>query len=329
MGPTGWAMGLGPCPRAGRARPGALRGEGYLASSGSGSQSRTVAPRVLSVTICAPPPCASAMALTIARPSPVPPRVRAASPRAKRSKARSARSGSKPGPWSATSSATPPSSLLRLARSTTSPRPWRSALSTRLPRAWRRRRSSASTRSPSPPSTVSSRPCSRARSANRARTPSSSGLTSIASRRIESCPSAALAVERAAQPVEHLVERLPQPAHLVLGGGQRQPLAVAGERDRAGAAPHRLDGAQPGRGEQVAEQRGEQDGDRAAHRERRDEAREGLVAVVERLPDDHDRFGEVRLGSARHVAPGRRRGKIGGGRPPPDRAPPPPGRRLQ
>ena len=68
------------------------------------------------------PPCASAIARTIARPRPVPPRVRAASPRAKRSNARSARSGSNPGPWSATSSSTPPSIAPRRARSTISPR---------------------------------------------------------------------------------------------------------------------------------------------------------------------------------------------------------------
>src|SRR5918996_1584286 len=157
-------------PRAGETGAAASRREDGPRARGPqppGSQSRTVALRPPSA-ISARPPWASAMALTIARPSPVPPRVRAASPRAKRSKARSARSESKPGPWSATSSSTPPFSSLRRARSTISPAPWRSALSTRLPSAWRRRRSSASTRSPSPPSTVSSRPCSRARSANRA-----------------------------------------------------------------------------------------------------------------------------------------------------------------
>ena len=47
-------------------------------------------------TISALPPCASAIARTIARPRPAPPRVRASSPRAKRSNARSAMAAGKP-----------------------------------------------------------------------------------------------------------------------------------------------------------------------------------------------------------------------------------------
>ena len=48
------------------------------------------------------PPCASAIARTIASPSPAPPRVRASSPRAKRSNARPASAGGSPAPSSAT-----------------------------------------------------------------------------------------------------------------------------------------------------------------------------------------------------------------------------------
>ena len=95
-------------------------------------------------TISARPPCASAIARTIARPSPAPlARSATRSPRVKRSNARSARSAPNPAPWSLTSISTPPSAAARA--SAMSPAPWRSALSTRLPSAWRSRSGSAST----------------------------------------------------------------------------------------------------------------------------------------------------------------------------------------
>ena len=56
---------------------------------------------------------------------------------------------------------------------------------------------------------------------------------------------AALALERAPQAVEHLVERLAEPADLVVGGGQRQPVVRVGERNLLGSPAHRLDRAQP------------------------------------------------------------------------------------
>ena len=71
------------------------------------------------------------MARTMARPRPVPPRVPARSPRAKRSKARRPPGGG-PAPHRSPAAPRPPPPL-RLLR-TTSPSPWRRALSTRLPR---------------------------------------------------------------------------------------------------------------------------------------------------------------------------------------------------
>ena len=53
---------------------------------------------------------------------------------------------------------------------------------------------------------------------------------------------AALALEGAAEAIEHLVQRLAEPADLVAGGGQREPLVRAAQRDllaRAGASPRR------------------------------------------------------------------------------------------
>ena len=86
----------------------------------AGSEILTVAPGP-SGTMLALPPWASAIARTMARPSPVPPRVRAESPRVKRSKARSPSCGGKPRPESATSSSAAPSTARE--RSTTSPSP--------------------------------------------------------------------------------------------------------------------------------------------------------------------------------------------------------------
>ena len=66
---------------------------------------------------------------------------------------------------------------------------------------------------------------------------------------------APLALVGAPQPVEHRVERLAEPADLVVRGRQRQRLGVAVERDAAARRAHRLDRAQPGRRQRVAEQR--------------------------------------------------------------------------
>ena len=93
---------------------------------------------------------------------------------------------------------------------------------------------------------------------------------------------AALALQRTPQAGEQVVERLAEPADLVVRGGQRQLLVAGG-----GAPPHRLDRPQGGAGQRVAEQRGENDGERAAEREGRNQAGQDLVTVFERLAD-HD-----------------------------------------
>ena len=53
----------------------------------------------------------------------------------------------------------------------------------------------------------------------------------------------ALAVEGPPQAIEHVVERLAEPADLVVSGGQRQPLAVVRQRDLGRPPAHRLHGA--------------------------------------------------------------------------------------
>ena len=97
-----------------------------------------------------------------------------------------------------------------------------------------------------------------------------------------------LAVERATQPAEHLVERLAEPADLVVGLGKGQGFVGAGQGHLLRAAPHRLDGPQRRGGQHVAQQRSEQDRHGPADRERRDEVGERLVAVLERLADHGD-----------------------------------------
>ena len=99
---------------------------------------------------------------------------------------------------------------------------------------------------------------------------------------------AAFAIERAAEAVEHLVQRLAEPADLVAGRRQRQPLVGAAQRDVARAPAHRLDGPEPGRGERIAEHGREEDGDGTTQREGANEVGQRVVAVLQRLADDHD-----------------------------------------
>ena len=54
-----------------------------------------------------------------------------------------------------------------------------------------------------------------------------------------------LAVERPPQAIEHVVERLAEPADLVVGGGQRQALVLVRQRHLGRPAAHRLDGREP------------------------------------------------------------------------------------
>ena len=68
----------------------------------------------------------------------------------------------------------------------------------------------------------------------------------------------ALVLQRVAEPVEHLVQRLPEPRDLVAGGGDRQALVRRGGRDLRGPRAHRLDRAQRRGGDPVAGDRGEE-----------------------------------------------------------------------
>ena len=100
---------------------------------------------------------------------------------------------------------------------------------------------------------------------------------------------APLALERASQALDHVVERLAQAADLVARRGQRQELVAAVERDALRPAAHRLHGPQGCRSQAVADQRGEGDGERPADGEGRHDSGQRLVAIVERLADDeHD-----------------------------------------
>ena len=125
---------------------------------------------------------------------------------------------------------------------------------------------------------------------------------------------APLALERAAQPVEHVVERLAQPPDLVAGGREREPLVARRERHLGGAGAHRVDGTERRAGQHVAEQRSDEDGQRAADRERGDQAAEDVVAVVGRqhllaeLVPDLDVHEHAGAGRARAASRPRRPG---------------------
>ena len=81
---------------------------------------------------------------------------------------------------------------------------------------------------------------------------------------------------------QHLIERLPQPAQLVVGRRQRQPLAGLGGRDRLRLAPHRLHRPQRRAGEEVAADRREDQRERADHEQLGEQAVERVVAILER-----------------------------------------------
>jgi len=108
---------------------------------------------------------------------------------------------------------------------------------------------------------------------------------------------AALALERATEALEHVVERRSEPEYLVARRRQRQLVPGVGEREPLGATAHRLDRREPRGREPIADERGEQDRDRAARRERQHEPGERVVAVLERLSDDHDASPAARRGT--------------------------------
>jgi hypothetical protein len=121
---------------------------------------------------------------------------------------------------------------------------------------------------------------------------------------------AALPLEGRLEPGEHLVERLAEPVQLVPRPREGQPLPGPVGGDLGGAAAHRLDRAQAGSREHVAETRGEQERDRAGDEELGAQVAERLGTVLAgRADDEHapvDRHREqprrlVEAGNGRHV----------------------------
>ena len=119
------------------------------------------------------PPCALAIVSTIARPSPLPLRLRASSARLKRSKARGRESVGETEPLVGDVQLDPVA--FRSERSVTAPAPWTRAFSTRFPSACSTRCGSASNGT-SPSSTSIRRPSSSARAEKRSATTARSSL---------------------------------------------------------------------------------------------------------------------------------------------------------
>ena len=107
-----------------------------------------------------------------------------------------------------------------------------------------------------------------------------------------------LAIHRLLQPVQHLVERVPQPVQLVVGARNRQAVAVAGARDPRGTPAHPLDRRQRERGEGVAGHARQHEQDRPADEEHLVERAQRAIALRQRRADDkhRGRRGRERLG---------------------------------
>ncbi len=95
-----------------------------------------------------------------------------------------------------------------------------------------------------------------------------------------------LALETRVEPAEHRVERLAETSDLVLRRRQREPSARRGRGDLRGTAPHRVDRTQGGPRQQIAGHGGEQQRNRPDDEQLPQQARERLIAVLERGPDD-------------------------------------------
>jgi hypothetical protein len=100
---------------------------------------------------------------------------------------------------------------------------------------------------------------------------------------------ALFALERRAEAIEHRVQRLAEPADLVVSGREREPLTVVSQRDQVGAPAHRLHRPEARTGQGKAEQRRGSDRQRCADRKRRDDPGQRLVTVLKRLAHDHRR----------------------------------------
>src|SRR5437764_9093945 len=98
-----------------------------------------------------------------------------------------------------------------------------------------------------------------------------------------------LALERALEPSEHLVEPAAEPRDLVVCRRNRQPATWAGGGDRHGALAHPLDGPQRSGGEEIPGQRCKRQRDRTADEKQAAKIAERLDARRERgRDDDHE-----------------------------------------
>jgi hypothetical protein len=100
------------------------------------------------------------------------------------------------------------------------------------------------------------------------------------------CDESPLALERGLEPLEHLVQRLPEPANLVVRVWEREsPTRLGGGDDRC-FPPHQLYGSERRRCECVSEERHEHERSGSDQQELRDESPNGVVSILERDADE-------------------------------------------
>ena len=99
---------------------------------------------------------------------------------------------------------------------------------------------------------------------------------------------APLSLEAVLESREHRVQRLAEPRDLVVGRRHGKALVERSRRDVGRAAPHRLDRPERRAGEEIAAERGEDEGDRPADQEGGAEAAQSLRSILARRADDQD-----------------------------------------
>jgi hypothetical protein len=97
-----------------------------------------------------------------------------------------------------------------------------------------------------------------------------------------------LARDRGVDALQHLVQRAAETAELVVAAGARQTLAEVVRRDLGCATAHSLDWRKRRAGQQVARQRGEQEGGRPADQQDAGEVVKRPCPVLKRLAHDDD-----------------------------------------
>ena len=92
----------------------------------------------------------------------------------------------------------------------------------------------------------------------------------------------------AVQAFEHAVQRRPEPADLVVGGGDGQPRPRVGGLDRRRPAAHAVHRTQGGGHRRVARHGGQQERDRPTDEQEAAEVAQRLLAILQRSADDDD-----------------------------------------